>query len=338
LSILNNENRQSIFIVLRLGAAECFSRFFLALVGQMLGGDLLLSRLVGWCRIEAEVFEMTKLFKSGFFALQNKAAEGGDDTPDGYFKGIVSVFGNVDDGGDVIMPGAFQKTIMERAIRIKGLWQHDTASPPIGKTISLAEVGRDELPPEVLAKSPGALGGLQLEAQILPTSLGNDVLIGMRAGAINEMSFGFEVIKDEVSLPENAQRPLRVIREVRLWEWSPVNWGMNSATHIGNVKALEAALARDPLAALNQVLKQAGDIPPEVALPLLAEWLGKAGRVLSATNVKKVENAIAQMGEAITALEALLESAKPPQEDDYKLVALTEARARALKLSLDLIA
>jgi len=286
---------------------------------------------------------MEKTYKSGpILELKAAPSEDGGDQPDGYVEGIVSVFGNVDDGGDVIMPGAFTKTIQERASRIRGLWQHNINQPPIGKTLALTEVGRDALPPEVLAKAPGASGGLKLQAQILPTTLGNDVLIGLRAGAINEMSFGFEVIKEDISYPEGVDRPIRVIREVRLWEWSPVNWGMNPATHIGNVKALEAALRRDPEAALNQVLKQAGDIPPEVALPLLAEWLGKAGRVLSAANVKKVENAIAQMGEAITALEALLESAKPPQDDDGAKTrqiqaALTAARARALNIELSLM-
>ena len=43
----------------------------------------------------------------------------------GIYEGHFSVFGNQDDGGDVMMAGAFAKTIAERAARIKVFFAHD---------------------------------------------------------------------------------------------------------------------------------------------------------------------------------------------------------------------
>jgi HK97 family phage prohead protease len=60
----------------------------------------------------------------------------------GLVKGYAAVFGNVDDGDDLIDPGAFTKTIAESGGRVKMGWQH---AAPFGVTTYIAEVGRDSL-------------------------------------------------------------------------------------------------------------------------------------------------------------------------------------------------
>ena len=80
----------------------------------------------------------------------------------GVIEGYAAVIGNVDDGNDVIDPGAFTKTIAENGARIKMGWQHEG---PFGVTTYIAEVGRDALPPAVLARAPGALGGVLVRGQ-----------------------------------------------------------------------------------------------------------------------------------------------------------------------------
>jgi phage head maturation protease len=48
----------------------------------------------------------------------------------GEFEGYLSVFGNVDQGGDVVAPGAFAKSLQRRpAPKVKLLLQHDTLHP-----------------------------------------------------------------------------------------------------------------------------------------------------------------------------------------------------------------
>ena len=48
----------------------------------------------------------------------------------GVVEGYAAVFGNVDDGNDLIDPGAFAKTITENGGRIKMGWHHAAPSAP----------------------------------------------------------------------------------------------------------------------------------------------------------------------------------------------------------------
>jgi HK97 family phage prohead protease len=155
--------------------------------------------------------------------------------------GFPSVFGNVDDGGDLVEPGAYQKTISERGDRMRWLWQHDKGQPPIARVLELAEVGRDALPAALLARFPEATGALRVKREYLDTPRGNEVLTGIRAGALAELSIGYDAIKSEFPTGrEVGGRPVRrSLKEIRLWEMSDVNWGMNAATT--NVKALLSA-------------------------------------------------------------------------------------------------
>jgi HK97 family phage prohead protease len=140
--------------------------------------------------------------------------------------GIASVFGVVDDGGDRLHRGAFTKTLQERGPRIRFLWGHDASKPPTAVIREIREVGPEELPSDLQAQ--GATGGLLVVREYLPTSRGEEVLTALKAGAITEMSFGFDPIK--VSYSTQGDRTIREVHEVRLWEVSDVLWGMNSYT------------------------------------------------------------------------------------------------------------
>lgn len=152
-------------------------------------------------------------------------------------KSIFAVFGNRDMTGDIIRPGAFRKTIRERLPTgdIKVLWQHDPSEPPIGVPLELREVGRDELSAEVRRRFPDASGGLFGAWRALETPRGDEVLAGIRAGAITQNSIGFDALKWDLSRDEADDGETREIKEIRLWDISPVNWGANPATH--NLKA-----------------------------------------------------------------------------------------------------
>lgn len=150
--------------------------------------------------------------------------------------GFPSVFGNVDDGGDIVESGAFTKTLGERATRLRWLWQHAQDEPPTAKILEVAEVGRGDLPLALLAQAPEATGGLRVKREYLETPRGNEVLAAIQAGALNEMSFGYDAVKAEPSsLVIGGRKARRKLLELRLWEFSDVNWGMNPATT--NIKA-----------------------------------------------------------------------------------------------------
>ena len=139
------------------------------------------------------------------------------DDETGTFTGYASVFNNLDDGGDIVMPGAFKKTIAERFERIKVVWQHDWHNP-IGKPLEMLEDAH----------------GLNVKALISDTSLGRDVRTLMRDGVINELSIGYDIVKDSWADLDGTRAHL--LNELRLYEFSPVTLAMNAQAVITGVK------------------------------------------------------------------------------------------------------
>lgn len=122
-------------------------------------------------------------------------------------KGYFSIFGNVDADNDMIMPGAYSKTIKENK-RIKHLYQHDVTQPLSsvrGGTLKLWEDSK----------------GLAFESEISNTSWGRDVITLYDDGVINEHSVGIVVLK------KNKKSGYREITEVKMFEGSTVTWGAN---------------------------------------------------------------------------------------------------------------
>lgn len=155
--------------------------------------------------------------------------------------GISAVMGIIDAGGDRLHKGSFSKTIAERANRFRHLWQHDLTLPPIATIKEIREVGRTDLPKDMKDKYPEAKGGLLVKREYLNTDRGNEVLAGIKSDppAINEMSFGYDPVKfdyEELDDVELKGMLVRNLREVRLWDTSDVNWGMNEAT-VADVKS-----------------------------------------------------------------------------------------------------
>lgn len=150
-------------------------------------------------------------------------------------EAIVSVFGVRDLVDDIIYPGAYTKTIVERAGQIRVLDNHrtDSTMAAIGRPLQIKEIKRDELPEEMLAKFPDATGGLWTLTQFDDTPEGQGVFDRIVSGTINEWSIGFDVLswdKSTVTNEDGKKIIVRNIREIRLWEYSAVLWGANQAT------------------------------------------------------------------------------------------------------------
>lgn len=169
----------------------------------------------------------------------------------GIVEAIVSVFGVVDLGGDMIMPGAFSKTIVENTKSIRVCDLHNTFSifNVLGMPTQMKEVGREELPEQVRNEFPTATGGLWTQTQyLIDTPEGKGAFARIKAGAINEYSIGYQVLDwnyDEILIDGKKVR-IRILRSIKLWEYSPVIWGMNQATATSDVKEYTAdgAIAR----------------------------------------------------------------------------------------------
>jgi len=201
-------------------------------------------------------------------------------TGDNTFEGYASAFDNMDSHQDIIVKGAFAKTIKESK-RVKVLWQHDPQQP-IGKPIAMSEDSK----------------GLHVKAKISNTSLGKDVVQLIKDGVIDELSIGFNTIKDEWDQKSGA----RIIKEVKLWEFSPVTFASNDQAGILGIKS---------------------QLAPN--LDKLQNWINgelKAGKVLSAQNETLVQN-------AIDALTALLGSSKKNAEPVPPTPKLTDDEQKA---------
>ena len=139
----------------------------------------------------------------------------------GHFEGYASVFGVQDYDGDVIVKGAFRKSIdkYRASSRMpKMLWQHDMRDI-CGKWQEMYEDDR----------------GLFVKGSlILDTQRGREAYALMKAGVLDGMSIGFNVVE---AGPSDQRSHGRVIEEVDLWEVSLVTWGANPDALVTNVKA-----------------------------------------------------------------------------------------------------
>lgn len=174
------------------------------------------------------------------------------DESKGIVEEIFSVMGNIDHGKDRLWPGAFTKTITERGSRVLVLDMHNTDSilRVIGKPIKIREIGKNELPVQIRQEYPDATGAVLAETQyLLDTPEGLGAFQRIKAGAITELSFGFDVLDEHWSTvkakpTENGWQldesgddlKVRDITQVRLYEYSRVLWGMNPATSTVSVK------------------------------------------------------------------------------------------------------
>lgn len=220
--------------------------------------------------------------------------------------GIFSVFGNIDQYKDVVMPNSFTKTFAERGDDIFHLWQHDFESPAIAVIQDLRELRQDELTDEIKRKYPEAIGGAQVTREYLETERGGEILKGHVAGVPYKMSFAFDPVKFD--LGELHGEKVRYLRENRLHETSDVLWGANDAT-------VASKMPLDIL--LRQIELHVKDGAPT---PDLINQIASVVAELGATNIKRI-SAPPTTKEVTTALHSLkgMEEIWRAQSDSFGL-------------------
>ena len=136
----------------------------------------------------------------------------------GLFEGYASLFGVADLGRDIVLPGAFKKTLAKRDARqIKMLWQHK-ASEPIGTWQDVSEDSR----------------GLHVIGRLnLDVARAREVYSLMKEGAVDGLSIGFRAAR---SLRDKSSG-LRRLAEIDLWEISLVTFPMLPQARINAVKS-----------------------------------------------------------------------------------------------------
>jgi len=147
------------------------------------------------------------------------------DDKEGLFEGYGSVFNNTDLGNDVILQGAFAKSLRKTGARgVKLLYQHKT-DMPIGV---FEEIREDEK-------------GLHVKGRLaLGTQAGREAYELLKMGAIDGLSIGFRVDSKGQSYDSRNRR--RMLKEVELMEVSLVTFPMNPRAKIRAVKATEITI------------------------------------------------------------------------------------------------
>jgi hypothetical protein len=138
-------------------------------------------------------------------------------TGDGAVEGYASLFGEVDQARDMVMPGAFTQTLQNRGLRrIPMLFQHDPAEP-VGIWLELREDWR----------------GLWARGRLIPeVARGRELLALVREGAIDGLSIGYRTVRGRI----DPKTRIRRLYQVDLWEVSIVTFPLLTGARVRAVK------------------------------------------------------------------------------------------------------
>lgn len=141
---------------------------------------------------------------------------------EGVIEGYGAVFGNVDLGGDIILPGAFAKSLAKikaRAGTLPMLWHHK-GDEPIGVWTDLTEDKK----------------GLRVRGRlVMETQKARDAFALVKAGALSGLSIGYS----NTTATRDAKTGVRSIRETTLDEISLATLPMNPEARVTGLKAAE---------------------------------------------------------------------------------------------------
>jgi phage prohead protease, HK97 family len=149
---------------------------------------------------------------------------------DGRFSGYASVFNRLDSGGDIVLPGAFTKSLARRRGRIRLLFQHDPKEP-VGTWDSLVEDSH----------------GLFVSGRLVPGVPRSDALRRLiETKALDGLSIGFRTVK------ASRRDGNRLLHEIDLYEVSIVTFPMMEDARIASPLSAGAAIAAATRTILNR--------------------------------------------------------------------------------------
>lgn len=197
-----------------------------------------------------------------------------DGLPEGQFEALVSVFGNVDSYGDVVVPGAFAddlKSWAEAGDPIPVYWSHRMDDPDmnLGHVLEAKETDK----------------GLWVKAQLdLESPKAAQVYRLLKGRRVTQFSFAYDILDAGWAKSEELGEYYE-LRRLKVHEVGPTPIGANSETELLDVKA---AIERSVRA--------------------------KAGRVLSAKNETALKGALAKIAGGVDDVQSVLSSLKDDEE------------------------
>jgi HK97 family phage prohead protease len=167
----------------------------------------------------------------------------------GTFSGYGSVYGNTDQGDDIVAPGCFAKSLTDWTAKGRMpalLWQHNQREP-IGAYTKMAEDAN----------------GLYVEGKLaIKTQRGLEAYELMKMNAISGLSVGF-MSKDDYY---DQKTGIRTIKQGDLMEVSLVTFPMNDSARVAQVKSIESL---ESLANVERYLRESGSFSKGDALAMV---------------------------------------------------------------------
>lgn len=163
----------------------------------------------------------------------------------GEFEGYASTFGNVDQGGDVVEPGAFIESVVKAKNdrrTIPMLWQHNQTEP-IGVWTDIAEDTK----------------GLYVKGRLLVDDdpLAKRAYAHLKAKSIGGMSIGYRIPDGGITEDEK-RRGVSRLKKVDLREISLVTMPMNIEARVTGVKSILEGGDMPTLPEFEKFLREAG--------------------------------------------------------------------------------
>jgi HK97 family phage prohead protease len=153
------------------------------------------------------------------------------------FEAVGAGIGNIDDGLDMFIPGAFKRTLARvEAGKVKFIDAHAYKYPgvPSTKFIMGKVLAAFETETELIVK-----------IYVSDTPDGNDLLTKIQDGVLDALSVGYIVMKTHFEKIEG--KVIRILEEVKLMEISAVIWGMNDKALIDATSVKEREQAEKEL-------------------------------------------------------------------------------------------
>lgn len=191
--------------------------------------------------IEADCYdevEVADTYEKGTLSVAAEIKADATDEELGRFEGYGSIFGNTDLGNDIVVEGAFTKSLARKGAKsVKLLYQH-RADEPIGIFEEITEDKR----------------GLRVKGRLaMGTQRGREVYELMKMGALDGLSIGFRVDSKGYDYDDRGKK--RYIKEVDLLEISAVTFPMNPRARIAQVKGADKTVRE-----WEEVLRDAGNL------------------------------------------------------------------------------
>lgn len=176
----------------------------------------------------------------------------------GEFEGYASTFGHVDQGGDVVEPGAFIESVVKAkndGRTIPMLWQHDQ-SEPIGVWKDIAEDSK----------------GLYVKGQLLVDAdpLAKRAHALLKAKALGGMSIGYRIPAGGAE-PDGKRRGVTRLKKIDLREISLVTMPMNIQARVMTVKSILESGNMPTVREFEEFLRDAGGFSKSLAAAIASK-------------------------------------------------------------------